>query len=115
MSVAVFNSVEIDAALRKKADQDIKTLCLIMWSNPHILDIVGYGVKKHESLDIWAAIEKSNNQVGVLTAYIFIKNYTLLGITLPVKFIFNLVVRYSCRLFFNWMYYYVIFILHIQF
>ncbi|KAG7198422.1 hypothetical protein KM043_005810 [Ampulex compressa] len=53
MSVAFFGSVEVDTVLRKEASHDNVTP-----SNPHGLE-KGYNIPPGESVDIYAAIEKS--------------------------------------------------------
>lgn len=52
-SIAFFQSVEVDKALRKEAQMDCKTP-----SNPHGLSI-GYGIPVGETLDILKTIEKA--------------------------------------------------------
>ncbi|KAL2727012.1 hypothetical protein V1478_007290 [Vespula squamosa] len=58
MSVAFFASVEVDTVLRKESSQDCKTP-----SNPYGLEN-GYGIPIGESLDIYAALEKSGGSLG---------------------------------------------------
>lgn len=58
MSVAFFAAVEVDTVLRKESTHDCKTP-----SNPHGLQN-GYEVPLGESLDIWAALEKSGGSLG---------------------------------------------------
>ncbi|XP_014216683.1 DNA polymerase subunit gamma-1, mitochondrial [Copidosoma floridanum] len=58
-SIAFYTSVEVDSVLRKEATHDCATP-----SNPHGLK-EGYGVENGESLDIWAAIDKSKGWVGL--------------------------------------------------
>ncbi|XP_047352339.1 DNA polymerase subunit gamma-1, mitochondrial [Vespa velutina] len=58
MSVAFFASVEVDTVLRKESSQDCKTP-----SNPHGLEN-GYSIPVGESLDIYAALEKSDGSLG---------------------------------------------------
>lgn len=52
-SIAFFQSVEVDKALRKEAQMDCKTP-----SNPYGLS-VGYGIPIGESLDILKTVEKA--------------------------------------------------------
>ncbi|XP_070150745.1 DNA polymerase subunit gamma-1, mitochondrial [Polyergus mexicanus] len=58
MSVAFFTAVEVDTVLRKESVHDCKTP-----SNPHGLQN-GYEVSPGESLDVWAALEKSDGSLG---------------------------------------------------
>lgn len=58
MSVAFFAAVEVDTVLRKESTHDCKTP-----SNPHGLQN-GYEVPPGESLDVWAALEKSGGSLG---------------------------------------------------
>ncbi|XP_012523768.1 DNA polymerase subunit gamma-1, mitochondrial [Monomorium pharaonis] len=58
MSVAFFAAVEVDTVFRKEATDDCKTP-----SNPHGLQN-GYEVPPGESLDVWAALEKSGGSLG---------------------------------------------------
>ncbi|KYN00492.1 DNA polymerase subunit gamma-1, mitochondrial [Cyphomyrmex costatus] len=58
MSVAFFSAVEVDTVLRKESTHDCKTP-----SNPHGLQN-GYEIPPGESLDIWAALEKSGGSLG---------------------------------------------------
>ncbi|XP_011880000.1 PREDICTED: DNA polymerase subunit gamma-1, mitochondrial [Vollenhovia emeryi] len=58
MSVAFFAAVEVDTVLRKESTHDCKTP-----SNPHGLQN-GYKVPPGESLDVWAALEKSGGSLG---------------------------------------------------
>lgn len=58
MSVAFFAGVEVDTVLRKESSHDCKTP-----SNPHGLQN-GYEIPLGESLDIWAALEKSGGSLG---------------------------------------------------
>ncbi|KAM0735502.1 DNA polymerase subunit gamma-1, mitochondrial [Formica fusca] len=58
MSVAFFTAVEVDTVLRKESAHDCKTP-----SNPHGLQN-GYEVSPGESLDVWAALEKSDGSLG---------------------------------------------------
>lgn len=58
MSVAFFAAVEVDTVLRKESAHDCKTP-----SNPHGLEN-GYEVSPGESLDVWAALEKSGGSLG---------------------------------------------------
>ncbi|XP_032663546.1 DNA polymerase subunit gamma-1, mitochondrial isoform X2 [Odontomachus brunneus] len=58
MSVAFFTSVEVDTVLRKESAHDCKTP-----SNPYGLQN-GYDIPPGESLDVWAALEKSGGSLG---------------------------------------------------
>ncbi|KYN34859.1 DNA polymerase subunit gamma-1 [Trachymyrmex septentrionalis] len=58
MSVAFFAAVEVDTVLRKESIHDCKTP-----SNPHGLQN-GYEIPPGESLDVWAALEKSGGSLG---------------------------------------------------
>ncbi|XP_070521209.1 DNA polymerase subunit gamma-1, mitochondrial isoform X2 [Cardiocondyla obscurior] len=58
MSVAFFAAVEVDTVLRKESSHDCKTP-----SNPHGLQNE-YEIPPGESLDIWAALEKSSGSLG---------------------------------------------------
>ncbi|XP_029170109.1 DNA polymerase subunit gamma-1, mitochondrial [Nylanderia fulva] len=58
MSVAFFTAVEVDTVLRKESAHDCKTP-----SNPHGLQN-GYEVSPGETLDVWAALEKSSGSLG---------------------------------------------------
>lgn len=58
MSVAFFSSVEVDTVLRKESNHDCKTP-----SNPYGLQN-GYEISPGESLDVWAALEKSCGSLG---------------------------------------------------
>jgi len=58
MSIAFFTAVEVDTVLRKESTHDCKTP-----SNPHGLQN-GYEIPPGESLDVWAALEKSGGSLG---------------------------------------------------